>query len=177
MGDRLPDEMFTLYSPMQFAFHVHRDHRRKYTGNPYTDHLAEVAGFVAAVAYKPTFGFHPPTAVAVAWLHDCVEDVGVSIPELACRFGDYVAEGVMLLSDLETGNRATRKRLSRERLGQAPGWVQSIKVADLISNTGSIVLHDPAFARVYLAEKVAMLDVLTGADAELQAIARRLVAQ
>lgn len=167
----------TPLSAIQFAFHVHRDHKRKYTGNPYTDHLAEVAGITAAVAFKPSFSGDPATAIAVAWLHDCVEDVDVSIPELGARFGEEVAEGVWWLSDLETGNRATRKRLSRERLARAPGWVQTIKVADLISNTSSIVQHDPDFARVYLAEKRALLEVLTEADAELLEIAHSISSQ
>ena len=33
-----------------FAREVHKDQRRKYTNNPYFDHLAEVAGIVSAVA-------------------------------------------------------------------------------------------------------------------------------
>jgi len=40
---------------------------------------------------------------------------------LLTRFGEQVAEGVMLLSDLERGNRAERKAKSRARLAQAPG--------------------------------------------------------
>lgn len=170
-------EAMTYVSPISFAFHVHRDHKRKYTGNPYTDHLAEVAGITAAVAFREGFGSDPETAIAVAWLHDCVEDVGVTLEDLEGRFGRDVRDGVEWLSDLEAGNRATRKRLSRERLARAPDWVQTIKVADLISNTSSIVQHDPGFARVYLAEKAALLDVLTGADAELRAIARCLSSQ
>ena len=77
----------------------------------------------------------------------------------------------MLLSDIEEGNRATRKRLSRERLGSAPGWVQTIKCADLISNTASIVQFDPPFARVYLEEKHLLLKVMTQADPRLWDIA------
>jgi hypothetical protein len=37
--------------------------------------------------------------------------------------------------------------------------VQSIKCADLISNTSTIVKHDPGFAKVYLPEKKAILEV------------------
>ncbi len=153
---------------MRFAREVHAAQRRKYTNNPYADHLAEVAGIVATVA--------PPdrmrTMIAVAWLHDCVEDQGVSVETLGERFGPTVAEGVLLLSDLETGNRQARKAASCLRLGAAPGWVQTIKVADLISNTGSIVMHDPNFARVYLREKRDLLQVLTAADPGLIAVAQ-----
>jgi GTP diphosphokinase / guanosine-3',5'-bis(diphosphate) 3'-diphosphatase len=78
---------------------------------------------------------------------------------------------VLMLSDLETGNRAARKTASRERLALAEGWVQTIKVADLISNTGSIVIHDPDFARVYLREKRLLIDVMVDADRRLRALA------
>jgi hypothetical protein len=62
--------------------------------------------------------------------------------------------------------------LSRARLGAAPYWVQTIKCADIISNTSSIVMHDPAFARVYLEEKRLLLERLTEADPRLLALAR-----
>jgi hypothetical protein len=41
--------------------------------------------------------------------------------------------------------------------------VQTIKVADLIHNTESIVNEDPSFARVYMREKRDLLLVLTNA--------------
>lgn len=157
--------MSLAFEAMAFAREVHKDQRRKYTNNPYTDHLAEVAGIVATVD-------NSPEAIATAWLHDSREDQGVSGEEIEHRFGMRVAVGVALLSDFEQGNRAERKRLSRERLASAPGWVQSIKCADLISNTSSIVMHDPKFAEVYLEEKRLLLDVLTKADPRLLAIAR-----
>ena len=157
--------MSVAYDAMMFASEVHKAQRRKYTDNPYTDHLAEVAGIVATVA-------DDPRSIAVAWLHDCIEDQGVTAPELARRFGLRVASGVHALSDIESGNRAERKAASRERLARAHDWVQTIKVADLISNTASIVQHDPDFAKVYLEEKRLLLDVLTRADPRLVAIAR-----
>lgn len=150
---------------MMFAREAHKDQRRKYTNNPYTDHLAEVAGIVATVDSSAE-------TIATAWLHDCREDQGVTGDEIEWLFGMRVAVGVALLSDLEQGNRAQRKAASRERLASAPGWVQSIKCADLISNTSSIVLHDPKFAALYLEEKRLLLDVLTKADHRLLAIAR-----
>ncbi|WP_235851129.1 HD domain-containing protein [Paraburkholderia piptadeniae] len=154
-----------MFAAMHFARRVHREQKRKYTGAPYFDHLAEVAGIVATVDSSPE-------AIAVAWLHDCVEDQRVIEVELISLFGGFIAEGVMWLSDLEVGNRAERKAASRERLARAPGWVQTIKCADLISNTSSIVRHDPKFAVTYLEEKRLLLDVLTKADRRLWVIAK-----
>lgn len=162
--------MSMAYKAMMFARTVHAAQVRKYTANPYVDHLAEVAGIVAAVGPQPDAWF--ADMIAVAWLHDSIEDQGVTHDYLRAEFGSTVADGVLLLSDLETGNRAERKAASRARLATAPGWVQTIKCADLISNTSSIVKHDPKFAITYLEEKRLLLDVLTRADERLIAIAR-----
>ncbi|MDM8358818.1 HD domain-containing protein [Pandoraea communis] len=158
------------YQAMLYARAAHAEQRRKYTNNPYVDHLAEVAGIVSAVA-ADQFAVSADTMIAVAWLHDCVEDQGVPLMEIESRFGIMVALGVSGLSDMEQGNRAERKRLSRERLAACSGWIQTIKCADVISNTSSIVEHDPAFAKVYLEEKRLLLDVLMKADPRLRDIA------
>lgn len=158
------------YRAMRFARQVHAGQLRKYTGNPYADHLAEVAGIAAAVLQ------HDAAAIAVAWLHDCVEDQGVTFDRLSEEFSPEIASGVMFLSDMETGNRAERKAASRQRLTTAPGWVQTIKCADLISNTSSIVMNDPVFAELYLDEKRMLLDVLTKADVRLLEMARQQAA-
>jgi (p)ppGpp synthase/HD superfamily hydrolase len=157
--------MTIAFAAMAFARDAHKAQRRKYTGNPYTEHLAEVAGIVATVDSDAE-------AIATAWLHDCREDQGVTGEEIERRFGMRIAVGVALLSDLEEGNRSQRKAAGRDRLASAPGWVQTIKAADLISNTASIVQHDPKFAVTYLEEKRLLLDVLTKADPRLLAIAR-----
>jgi GTP diphosphokinase / guanosine-3',5'-bis(diphosphate) 3'-diphosphatase len=162
------------HEAMMFAREVHKDQKRKYTFEPYWKHLAEVAGIVAATAEHEYIGGYSNVecSVAVAWLHDTREDQGVSGEEIEHRFGMRVAIGVSLLSDFETGNRAARKAASRLRLADAPGWVQTIKCADLISNTSSIVQHDPKFAVTYLEEKRLLLDVMTKADPRLLALAR-----
>lgn len=165
------EDMSIASKAMEFAREVHVTQARQYTGVPYWTHLAEVAGIVATLNMP-----EGQTAIAVAWLHDCVEDQGVAPQTLVDEFNLDVLLGVMLLSDLETGNRAERKHLSRERLAMAPGWVQTIKCADLISNTSSIVMHDPKFAVTYLEEKRLLLDVLTKADPRLREIARAQVA-
>lgn len=168
--------MSIAFQAMEFARLVHAEQVRKYTGNPYADHLAEVAGIVATVTNWEQID--PEVLVATAWLHDTMEDQGASVHQLHVALSgnslsaiDHVVRGVVLLSDLETGNRAERKAASRARLAAAPGWVQTIKCADLISNTSSIVKHDPKFAVLYLEEKRLLLDVLTKADPRLHAIA------
>lgn len=144
---------------------------RKYTNEPYIVHPAEVARIVATVP-------HSYEMLAAAWLHDVVEDTGVTLEIIREEFGEKVAELVGWLTDVsrpEQGNRATRKAIDRAHTAMAPADAQTIKLADLISNTRSIMEHDEAFAKTYLAEKRLLLEVMTKGDRALHAEASKYV--
>lgn len=146
---------------------------RKYTDEPYWVHPAEVAAIVATVS-------HTDAMLAAAWLHDTVEDTAVTSDDIAQGFGKEVAELVAWLTDVsrpEDGNRARRKQLDREHIAAAPAEVHTIKLADLISNTKSIVEHDPEFAKVYLEEKRLLLEVLVKGDLSLRIAARNQISE
>jgi (p)ppGpp synthase/HD superfamily hydrolase len=116
--------------------------------------------------------------VAAAWLHDTVEDTGVTATDIHMNFGPEVAALVGWLTDVskpEDGNRAHRKAMDRAHTAEAPAEAQTVKLADLISNSRSIMAHDPAFARTYLEEKRLMLEVMTRGDRGLHAEASRFV--
>jgi (p)ppGpp synthase/HD superfamily hydrolase len=154
------------------AAHAAVGQRRKYTGEPYIVHPAEVAKIVASVPGAT------PDMVAAAWLHDVVEDTGCTFTDVHMAFGIDIATLVGWLTDVskpEDGNRATRKAMDRAHTAQAPAEAQTIKLADLISNSRSIMQHDPEFARVYLEEKRLLLEVLTKGDPELHARASEFV--
>jgi (p)ppGpp synthase/HD superfamily hydrolase len=154
-----------------FADEKHDGQVRKYTGEPYIVHPAEVAKIVASCPEANE------RMIAAAWLHDVVEDTPVTLSEIDERFGSHVAMLVGFLTDAsrpEDGNRAVRKRIDKAHLATAPPEAQTVKLADLISNTSSIARHDPAFARVYLAEKRELLTVLTRGNATLHAVATAL---
>lgn len=154
-----------VFQAMLFAADKHANQVRKYTGEPYFSHLAEVAGITATVLG------HDEVALAAAWLHDCVEDQSVTFEQLEHKFGIAIATGVFALSDLAVGNRAERNAASRARLAGETGYIQTIKCADVISNVRSIRKHDAKFAAVYIPEKLAMLDVLSQADPNLRVYA------
>ena len=142
---------------------------RKYTFEPYIVHPAEVVSVVKSVP-------HTDVMLAAAWLHDVVEDTGVTIETIRAEFGAEVAELVGWLTDVsrpEQGNRAIRKAIDRAHSAMAPAEAQTVKLADLISNTRSIVAHDEKFARTYLEEKRLLLEVMTKGDAILMAEATR----
>ena len=154
------------------AAHAAVGQKRKYTGEPYIVHPAEVASIVASVPGAT------PDMVAAAWLHDVIEDTGCTFTDVHMAFGIDIATMVGWLTDVskpEDGNRARRKAIDREHTAQAPAEVQTIKLADLISNSRSIMQHDPEFARVYLEEKRLLLEVLTRGDAGLHARASEFV--
>ena len=154
------------------AAHAAVGQTRKYTGEPYVVHPIEVSELVASVNGTEAM-------VAAALLHDVLEDTEVTVDLLEEQFGSKVADLVLWLTDIsrpEDGNRSARKALDRQHSAVAPAAAQTIKVADLISNTRSIIAHDPGFAKVYLEEKRLLLDVLTRADSTLLAMARKQIA-
>jgi (p)ppGpp synthase/HD superfamily hydrolase len=145
------------------AAHAAVGQTRKYTGEPYVVHPIEVSELVASVGGTEAM-------VAAALLHDVLEDTEVTVDLLEEQFGSGVADLVLWLTDIskpEDGNRSTRKALDRQHSAAAPAAAQTIKVADLISNTRTIVEFDPGFARTYLEEKRLLLEVLTRANPTL----------
>jgi hypothetical protein len=155
-----------------YATRAHRriDQRRKYSKQPYHVHLEAVARLVASVTDDPEM-------IAAAWLHDTVEDTQATLEDVEEQFGTAVAELVEELTDISKpgdGNRATRKALDRRHTAQASARAKTVKLADLIDNCQDITRHDPRFARVYLPEMAALLEVLGEGDPRLHQRARKL---
>ena len=143
----------------EFARRAHAGQTRKYTGEPYAEHPERVAATLAQLGFGPE-------VQAAALLHDVVEDTGATDLELRGLFGDRVADLVAMVTDASRpsdGNRAARKALDRAHIAEADADGQSIKAADMIDNMRSIFRHDPAFGRVYAAEKDALLAVMARA--------------
>ncbi|WP_275288819.1 HD domain-containing protein [Halomonas elongata] len=150
------------------AAHQAVGQRRKYTGEPYHLHPKAVAKTVESIGGTPEM-------VAAAYLHDVVEDTHVTFRALVHEFGPTVAGYVFDLTDQfidpDWGNRAQRKAMERDRLARISAEAQTIKLADLIDNTQSIVERDPGFARVYMAEKRELLKVMRAGDSHLLELA------
>ena len=153
----------TVDAAYRFARDAHGDQKRKYTGEPYITHPVAVAQIVASV----TEGIEP---IAMALLHDVLEDTDATVEEMeAYGLGFGISRGVVALTDVqkEFGNRAARKAEDRRRLSKAPWEVKTVKLADVIHNTSSIVQYDENFAKVYMREKQLLLEVLEGGDSTL----------
>jgi (p)ppGpp synthase/HD superfamily hydrolase len=149
-----------------FAAEAHGSNRqvRKYTGEPYINHPIEVMAIVKTASH------YTEVMLAAALLHDTIEDTAVTRNDVEREFGPAVANMVMELTDQCTeGNRAERKAAEAERLGTISAEAQTVKLADLISNSMSIIEHDPGFAKVYLREKLRILEIMTAGDSKLYA--------
>lgn len=163
--------MIYYYHPLviaarHFAIRKHAGQVRKYTGDSYWTHCHSVAMLVKEKA-TPQDG-RLEILMAAAYLHDTIEDTGVTSEDIAHQFPEC-HQLVCGLTDYYTPkqfpneNRAWRKEKEAIRLGQMadiiPG-LRLIKWCDLIDNTHSIVEHDPKFAIIYLREKAFILEQL-----------------
>jgi (p)ppGpp synthase/HD superfamily hydrolase len=153
------------YSAKVYATTCHGliNQRRRYTREHYIVHPAAVVEIVRTVP-------HTEEMLAAAWLHDTVEDTPATLGEIYHRFGSKVTALVEMLTDVSRpsdGNRAARKAVDLAHTALASPEAMTIKLADLIDNTRSIVANDPSFAPVYLAEKQRLLAVLQAGDAQL----------
>ena len=143
-----------------FVKEQHREQKRKYTGIPYWHHLRDVA---YTMSYYPSVTF----GIEIAMCHDLLEDTDCrssALREFMMKVGysgedaGFILHGVKELTDQFTHeaypemNRKARKDAEAERLINISANSQSVKYADIIDNTSSIVQYDPGFARVYLCE-------------------------
>ena len=145
----------------EFASEAHFNQRRKYTGVLYITHPESVVNIVRTVEG------HTEEMLVAAWLHDTVEDCGIELGDISDIFGWNVMQLVSDLTDVSKksdGNRATRKKIDLLHTSKASPQAKTIKIADLIDNTDSIFRFDPDFAKVYLPEKMALLEVLKDGD-------------
>ena len=154
-----------------FAETAHMGQKRKYTYEPYFNHPANVSLIVSSVN-------HTNEMLIAALLHDTVEDTEITIEDIRYKFGYKVAVMVKGLTDIskpEDGNRKARKEIDKDYLANQGSRVKTIKLADLIDNSKSIIKHDPKFAKVYMQEKKELLEVLKDGDEWLWFIADSIV--
>ncbi|ADP10772.1 metal dependent phosphohydrolase [Erwinia sp. Ejp617] len=159
----------------RYASKAHADagQRRKYTGEPYIVHPAAVVALVRSVS-------HTEEMLAAAWLHDTVEDTASTVNDIRRHFGGTIASLVEMLTnrgDTAGQNRVARKVAHFHHTLQASPEAQTIKLADIIDNTRSIVHYDPQFAPVYLIEKRVQIALLTAGNAALLQQAKQIVEQ
>ena len=113
-------------------WHVHQ-RRKGAAGEPYINHLLEVANLVT----QATNGLETNVTIA-ALLHDAIEDQDVKVETIAKEFGQCVADIVLEVTDDKSLPKAERKRLQVEHAPHKSREAKLVKLADKISNIRAI---------------------------------------
>ena len=147
-----------------FAAKAHRGQEVPGTDLPYLLHLSQLMSEVlTALAVEPAEDGE--LSVLCAVLHDCVEDVGVTVEEVTTRFGEAVGAGVAALTKSKDKEKFPEKTDqmadSLRRIRLQPQAVWKVKLADRITNLQPPPAHwSRAKAERYRAEAVGILEAL-----------------
>jgi len=167
-----------ILNAAHFAARKHVGQRRKgAAGEPYINHLLEVAELVSSVLSEPDTNL-----VIAALLHDTVEDTGVTKNELIQTFGSDVADLVMEVTDDKSLPKPERKRLQIVNAPKKSVRAQIIKLADKVSNLRAILASPPVDwstqrRREYFEWAKQVVDHLPAPNPALKAEFRRLYDQ
>jgi (p)ppGpp synthase/HD superfamily hydrolase len=128
-----------ILAAARFAAEKHAQQKRKgELGEPYMNHLVEVAELIAASSE-----LLDPELIMAGFLHDIVEDTNVTLQQLENLFGHDVANLVAEVTDDKTLPKETRKRLQVQDAPRKSERAQTLKLADKISNLRSILVSPP----------------------------------
>lgn len=145
----------SIIDAAQFAQECHEGQTRKYEGGPYIYHPMRVAGKLILT------GLANAEMVEAAWLHDVIEDCGVTAKEIENRFGSYVAKMVWGLSspshhdEFKYNPRDVRKQIDNDFLLTQIDEVKVIKLCDIWDNINGTNHPDcpEDFLRLFCREK------------------------
>jgi len=112
-----------------FAAHAHRHQLRKDGKTPYVAHVFRVSLTVSQI-----FGHADQVTLAIALLHDTIEDTTTDFEDIADKFGVEVAKGVALLTKNMALPEDEREPMYDAALAKAPWNVKLIKLADVYDN-------------------------------------------
>jgi (p)ppGpp synthase/HD superfamily hydrolase len=136
-GDLMKD--MQILKAASLAAQWHSQQRRKgAAGEPYVNHLLEVAALVAEADPGNT-----ELAIA-ALLHDSIEDQKKMREEIAGLFGERVAALVIEVTDDKLLPKPERKRLQVETAAKKSRDAKLLKLADKTSNLRSVANSPPS---------------------------------
>ena len=131
--------ILTVLKAADVAARWHADQRRKgAAGEPYVNHLLEVAALVAEADQDNT------DLVVAALLHDAIEDQKIPREMIAEQFGERVAGLVDEATDDKSLPKEVRKQLQIQTASKKSRDAKLLKLADKISNLRSIAASPPA---------------------------------
>ncbi len=113
-----------------FAVVEHGKLLQLYNDKPFFVHLSDLQMVLTH------FGITNPVVLASAWLHDVVEDTGVTNEEIKVLFGAEIADIVDRVTNPVGGNRASRHAIAYPKIAQSSNATR-VKLADRIANASS----------------------------------------
>jgi guanosine-3',5'-bis(diphosphate) 3'-pyrophosphohydrolase len=116
-----------------FAARAHRHQVRKDGETPYVSHPLRVA-----MTVREVFGCADPAALAMAILHDTIEDTTVDYDDLLKDFGAEVADGVAALTKNKSLKEEAREAAYDNGLERADWRARLVKLADTFDNLSDI---------------------------------------
>ena len=138
--DDMTNDLVLLTRAADYAARQHIAQRRKgERGEPYVNHLTEVAALLA----DATDG-SDPVLVMGGLLHDTLEDTDATYEDLVERFGREVASLVAEVTDDKGQPKQMRKQMQIEKTASKSTRARLLKIADKTSNLRSLVTSPPA---------------------------------
>jgi (p)ppGpp synthase/HD superfamily hydrolase len=167
-----------------FASKAHAGQKRKFEDAPYIVHPVRVMNICKEYTRDPTI-------LGAALLHDVLEDTTVTKSDLLdflltvfpVHQAEMTAALVEGMTDVFTKknypawNRRKRKNYEAKRLAGCNAQVQTIKYADIIDNSLTIITCQNDFARKYLQECNSLLNRMNRGNAILYQRALATVAE
>lgn len=129
-----------LLKALSFAAYKHRHQRRKGVRQiPYINHPIALADLLVRTAK-----IRDPKTIAVALLHDTVEDTCTTPDELKAEFGSTISNLVAELTDDKTLPFEERKRRQIEHAASLSPRARLVKLADKTCNLRDVAQDPPA---------------------------------
>jgi (p)ppGpp synthase/HD superfamily hydrolase len=91
---------------------------------------------------RDVFGCGDPDALAIAVLHDVIEDTTVDYDDILAMFGATVADGVAALTKNKSLREEERERDYDSRLARADWRARLVKLADTFDNLSELPPND-----------------------------------
>jgi (p)ppGpp synthase/HD superfamily hydrolase len=154
-----------VHNALQFAIFAHGN--QMYGNFPYIVHLSDVHKILREYHYDDE------EILAASFLHDTIEDCGVSREMIEARFGEKVAKYVWAVSGFGA-NRKERKADMLAKLQDFPKAV-SLKMADRYANILNCQTFNPRLLEMYKKEYSDYDTLFETADSFLNSKIRKIL--
>jgi guanosine-3',5'-bis(diphosphate) 3'-pyrophosphohydrolase len=136
----MQNDLPKLLQAISFAAKKHSKQKRKGAdGQPYVNHVLEVANLLANVGKIEDYD-----VLIAAVLHDTIEDTETTKREITKLFGTTVSKYVSEVTDNKKLPKAKRKELQIKHAPHLSDNAKRIKLADKISNIRDVSENPPA---------------------------------